>query len=59
MSCLIFLRKVLEDLIKIVSDTLANDTDNGIKVSCLRTLAELEVKPNQNIIEVVKTNQTM
>jgi HEAT repeat protein len=45
----------LEDLVKIVSDTLANDTDNGIKVSCLRTLAELEVKTeSKNIIEAVK-----
>ena len=45
----------LDELVKIVSDTLANDTDNGIKVSCLRTLAELEVKTeSKNIIEAVK-----
>ncbi|MBK7057197.1 MAG: HEAT repeat domain-containing protein [Leptospiraceae bacterium] len=44
----------LDELVKIVSDTLANDTDNGIKVSCLRTLAELEVKTeSKNIIEAV------
>lgn len=46
----------LDELVKIVSDTLANDTDNGIKVSCLRTLAELEVKTeSKNIIEAVKS----
>ena len=45
----------LEDLVKIVSETLANDNDNGIKVSCLRTLADLEVKTeSQNIIEALK-----
>ena len=46
----------LDELVKIVSDTLANDTDIGIKVSCLRTLAELEVKTeSKNIIEAVKS----
>ena len=45
----------LEDLVKIVSETLINDEDNGIKVSCLRTLAELEVKTeSKNIIDAMK-----
>ena len=45
----------LDDLVKIVSETLANDSDNGIKVACLRALAELEVKTeSKNIIEALK-----
>lgn len=45
----------LDELIKIVSETLENDADIGIKVSCLRTLAELDVKTeSKNIIESVK-----
>lgn len=45
----------IDDLIKIISDTLINDSDNGIKVSCLRTLAELEAKTeSKNIIEAMK-----
>lgn len=39
-----------EELYKIVSEILANDVDVGIKISCLRTLAEVNYKGEPEVI---------
>jgi HEAT repeat protein len=45
----------MEDLIKLVSETLSTDQDNGIKISCLRTLGELDAKSeSEKIIPLLK-----
>lgn len=45
----------IEDLTKLVSETLSTDGDNGIKISCLRTLGELEAKSESaKIIPLLK-----
>ncbi len=45
----------LQELTKLVSETLSTDGDNGIKIACLRTLGELEAKSeSEKIISVLK-----
>lgn len=40
----------MEEMIKLISETLLAETDTGIKISCLRTLAELEAKTEAKVI---------
>lgn len=42
------------ELLKIISETLINDNDNGIKIACLRTLAEAGAKSeSKSILEAL------